>query len=326
MPLLQSTYQKPFYFPNEHIETLVPALFRQVKGIKYQRQRLDIADGDFLDLDWSRLSSPPSDKGTRRLVILSHGLEGDTYRPYIKGMVKFFNQHNWDALAWNHRGCSGEMNRLPRFYHSGATEDLRAIVNYVTQTQGYEMIALIGFSLGGNMTLKYLGEEGENIASAVKKAVVYSVPLHLSSCSASLRQSRNWIYARKFKSELKSKIRQKSRLMPDKLSVEYLPKVITLKDFDDYYTAPLHGFSDAEDYYAQASSVHFVDKIAIPTLVVNAQNDPFLAPECFPYEKFAQLENVFFETPATGGHCGFAPSDKKGFYWSEYRAWEFVNA
>jgi predicted alpha/beta-fold hydrolase len=321
MPLLDSTYKRPFYLANQHIETLVPALLRKVKGITYKRQRLELADGDFLDLDWSF-----APQKSANLVILSHGLEGDTYRPYIKGMAKMFNQKGWDALAWNHRGCSGEMNRLVRFYHSGATEDLRSVVNHITQTTDYQTITLIGFSLGGNMTLKFLGEESENIHSKIKKSVVFSVPLHLSSCSASLRKPSNWIYAQKFRSELKDKIRRKSKLMPDKLSAVHLSKVITLKDFDDFYTAPLHGFKDAEDYYAQASSIHFVENIQIPTLVVNAENDPFLAPECFPKPLFAKLNQVYFETPATGGHVGFAPADQNGFYWSERRAWEFVNA
>lgn len=319
MPLVQSDYQKPFYLPNCHFETILPALFRKVKGVNYQRERIRIFDGDFLDLDWSFAKEKSA-----KLVIISHGLEGDTKRGYIMGMVKIFNQNGFDVLAWNHRGCSGEPNDLKRFYHSGATEDLNAVVDDVLKTKAYEEIMLIGFSLGGNMTLKYLGEKGNQIAPKIKKAVVFSVPLHLSSCSMSLRSPRNFIYSQKFKQALSKKVRLKAKKMPEKISTRYLKKINTLKDFDDFYTAPLHGFKDAEDYYEKSSSIYFITKIEIPTLIVNAQNDPFLAEPCFPYQQIEQLEKIYFETPKTGGHCGFSGKDKEGFYWSEKRALQWI--
>lgn len=321
MPLVSSNYQKPFYLLNSHWETIIPALTRKVKGVTFERERIDIFDGDFLDVDWYR------DKKQRRknLVIISHGLEGSSDRAYAMGLAKIFWEKGWEALAWNHRGCSGEMNRLLRFYHSGSSEDLRAIVEYALQAYGYDTITLCGFSLGGNMTLKYLGEESSNIHPKIKKAVVFSVPLHLSSCSKSLRKNSNWVYARKFKKSLSEKVKQKAIQMPDKISTEHFKKIKTLKDFDDYYTAPLHGFEDAEDYYEKSSSLYFLEKIQIPTLIVNAQNDPFLAPECFPYLLIQNLSNIYFETPKTGGHCGFAPADKNGHFWSEKRAWEFLS-
>ncbi len=320
MPVITSDYQKPFYLPNCHFETIIPALFRKVKGLPYQRERINLQDGDFLDLDWAYRSRSSS------LAIITHGLEGDTMRGYIKGMAKKFYQKGWNALAWNHRGCSGEPNRLKRFYHSGSTEDLRAVINYALQTGKYAQIALIGFSLGGNMTLKYLGEEAEKAPKEIQKAVVFSVPLHLSSCSASLSEPKNWIYAQRFKKELAHKVKRKAAIMPNDISAEYLANIRTLKDFDNYYTAPLHGFEDAEDYYSKSSSIHYVDKIKRPTLIVNAQNDPFLAPACFPFEIFKKLNHVYFEAPDTGGHCGFTAKSKDGFYWSETRAWDFVNA
>ena len=320
MPLIKSNYQKPSHLINAHWETIIPAVFRKVNGIDYRRERIDIFDGDFLDLDWSDTNSK-----SNQLVIVTHGLEGDTQRPYIKGMVKIFNQAAWDVLAWNHRGCSGEPNRLKRFYHSGSTEDLNAIVDYVLQNKQYEKIVLIGFSLGGNMTLKYLGEKNMQIHSKIQKAIVFSVPLHLSSCSESLRKWKNLIYAQKFKNNLRQKILTKAKVMPEKISTRFLHKIQTLKDFDDFYTAPLHGFKDAEDYYEKSSSIYFVNQISIPTLIVNAQNDPFLAPPCFPYDLFEKLEKVFFETPKNGGHCGFTPIGDKTFYWSERRALEWIN-
>jgi uncharacterized protein len=318
MPLIHSTYQKPFYLWNAHWETMFPAIFSQVKGVQYIRERIQIFDSDFLDLDWSFASSFPS----KKLVILTHGLEGNTQCAYIQRQAKIFNQSGYDALAWNLRGCSGEPNRLPRFYHSGASEDLNAVLDFVLQNKDYQQVILIGFSLGANLTLKYLGEKGKDISPRIKTAIVFSVPLHLSSCSASLRKRSNYIYQQNFKNHLFQKIRAKAKLMPDKISTQFLPKIKTLKDFDDYYTAPLHGFTDAEDYYEKSSSLYFVGKITIPTLIINAQNDPILAPACFPYDLLEKLENVFFETPKTGGHCGFSGSYP--FYWSELRAMEWV--
>jgi len=319
MPVISSDYQKPFYLPNCHFETIIPALFRKVNGVPYERERITLPDGDFLDLDWAHRSRSHS------LVIITHGLEGDTDRGYVRGMVKKFYQQGWNALAWNHRGCSGEPNRLRRFYHSGSTEDLRGVIQHVLKTGKYDKIALVGFSLGGNMTLKYLGEEGENAPIEIKKASVFSVPLHLSSCSASLSQTKNWVYAQRFKKGLSIKVKLKAVMMPNDINTEHLDIIRTLKDFDNYYTAPLHGFEDAEDYYEKSSSIYYVDKIKRPTLIVNAQNDPFLASPCFPFSLFEKLEKVYFEAPATGGHCGFTAGNKDGFYWSEQRAWDFIN-
>ncbi|TAF63910.1 MAG: alpha/beta fold hydrolase [Cytophagales bacterium] len=318
MPLVVSNYQRPAYLFHAHLETIVPALTRRVPAMPYERERITIFDNDFLDLDWYQT-------GSKSLLIISHGLEGNSTRPYVLGLTRYFRNRQWDVLAWNHRGCSGEINHLPRFYHSGATEDLRAVVQHVLQTKPhYDQIVLAGFSLGGNMTLKYLGEEAQQVNPKIKKAFVYSVPLHLSSCSRSLCSPRNWVYAQKFKKSLLEKVRIKARSMPNAISTVHIPKVKTLKDFDDYYTAPLHQFEDAEDYYAKSSSLHYLQHIAIPTLIINAQNDPFLAPECFPYDLITNLEQVYFETPATGGHCGFSPADAEGAYWSERRAWNFV--
>lgn len=318
MPLLDSDYRKPLVYFNAHVETILPALFRRVKGLFYEREVLELKDGDFIDLDWLKNS------GSRQLVILTHGLEGDTQRAYIRGMAKIFYSQGWNVLAWNHRGCSGRLNRLPRFYHSGASEDLRSVVGHAQNSGCFDRVVLIGFSLGGNMTLKYLGEEGGKLSPLIEKAIVFSVPLHLSSCSKKLSRPSNLVYSQKFLQSLKHKIRLKARKMPDKIPLDPLKKVKTLKDFDDHYTAPLSGFADAEDYYQQSSSLFFVERIQLPTLVVNAQNDPFLSPESYPFELIGQLETVWLETPDKGGHCGFTLLGRK-FYWSELRAWQFVN-
>jgi predicted alpha/beta-fold hydrolase len=319
MPLVESTYPKPKFLWNAHLETIIPNIFRKVKNVFYQRERFFLKDNDFLDLDWLKNES-------KKLVIIAHGLEGNTKRGYIKGMAKFLHQKGLNVLAFNHRSCSEEMNLLPKFYHSGASDDLRELVNYVVEKEDFEEVFLVGFSLGGNVILKYLGEEKNYIHEKIKKAVVFSVPLHLSSCSEALRKSKNWIYAYKFKKSLFAKIRKKSRLMPQYIDKKHIAKVKNLKDFDDFYTAPLHNFKDAEDYYEKSSAIYFLHQIKIPTLIVNALNDPFLGHACFPFKLVQTLQNVYLETPQYGGHCGFsAQKDENGFYWSEHRCWEFLS-
>ncbi|WP_026995945.1 YheT family hydrolase [Flectobacillus major] len=322
MPVIKhSDYQPPFWLPNGHFQTIYPSLFRKVEGINYQRVRLDTPDHDFLDLDWSKVP-PLSAHKSNPLLILCHGLEGDSTRQYITGMVSLFNHKGFDCLAWNYRSCSGEVNKQLRFYHSGATDDLDFVVRYASKT--YTEIYLMGFSLGGNLTLKYLGEKGENLAPEIKKAVTFSVPLHLSGSSSKMESWQDWVYTRRFNKTLTKKILEKAKYFPEKINTSNISKIRTLRDFDNYYTSQLHGFKDAEDYYHRNSSVFFIDKIAIPTLIVNAQNDPFLSKECFPFDKAKSLEKVYFQAPAKGGHCGFLQKKFEGILWSENRAFDFL--
>ncbi|MCG8320631.1 MAG: alpha/beta fold hydrolase [Cytophagales bacterium] len=315
MPFVdQTSYTHPFLLVNGHFETIYPALMRKVKGVSYQRERIYTPDDDFLDLDWSKV-------GGRHLVIVSHGLEGDASRPYVRGMVRAVNNHGYDALAWNYRGCSGEMNLQRRFYHSGATDDLDYVISHVTSQKSYDKIYLVGFSLGGNITLKYLGEKGKALADNLAKAVVFSVPLDLHSSCLKISEPANFIYARRFLKSLTGKIRSKAKLRND-LSTANIGKIKTLIEFDNRYTAPLHGFSNAVDYYSKCSSISFVWPIAIPTLIVNARNDPFLSSDCYPVEKLRDHPLVYFEMPLKGGHVGFSVFGEPD-YWSEQRAIAF---
>jgi predicted alpha/beta-fold hydrolase len=321
MPLIpHSDHSAPFYLFNGHLQTIIPSVLRQVKGVNYRRERIRTDDGDFLDLDWSSSAQP-----SRLLAILSHGLEGDSQRPYILGMVRELNAQGWHALAWNFRGCSGEPNRQLRFYHSGATEDLAHVVAWARQTGLYDSLALIGFSLGGNLTLKYLGESGRNLPVEIKRAVVFSVPLDLQACARKIALRSNFIYSRRFLKSLRKKVETKSLLMPDRLSMDRYRKVQSIEDFDEYYTAPLHGFAGATDYYQQCSSKYFLAHIPIPTLIVNAKNDPFLTPECYAEDLVKDLAHVFLEIPQKGGHCGFFSNTLHGTYWSEKRALQFLS-
>jgi len=320
MPIVaDSTYRAPWFLSNGHLQTLFPHLFRTVRGVSYQRERIDAPANDFLDLDWVRT-------GARRLAVVAHGLEGDSTRHYMLGMVRALSKRGWDAVAWNARGCSGQPNRSPRFTHSGATEDLQTVLSHVLTTSNYSGIALLGFSLGGNLTLKYLGERSRRLDPRIKAAVAFSVPCDLRSGSIQLASAANRIYMRRFLVTLHDKIRALMKLLPGKIDDQAYEKMRTFKDFDDRYTAPLHGFKDAEDYWRQCSCKPYLKDIQIPTLLVNAQNDPFLAGPCYPIEEARQNRNLQLEIPVSGGHVGFVSFNHDGEYWSETHAVSFLNA
>jgi uncharacterized protein len=304
-------YKRPLFLFSGHLETIYPAILRRVE-LAYERERIVTPDNDFLDLDWVRRNS-------QKLVIISHGLEGNSSRAYMKGMARALSGQGFDVLAWNFRGCGDEMNKQLRFYHSGATDDLDVVVSNA-RNRGYKQIFLVGFSLGGNLTLKYLGERTP--CPEVKKSIVFSTPLDLYTSCLKISKPANRIYARRFLTSLKEKIMCKSKIISG-LDLRGLNEIKTILDFDDRYTAPLHGFEGAMDYYRKCSSIHFIDSIKIPALIVNAQNDPFLSELCYPVAQCKGHPFTKFENPRHGGHVGFAQFNKNGLYWSEERALSF---
>ena len=313
----ESTYHAPFWLPGGHAQTIYPALFRRVERVTGDRERLELPDGDFIDLEWAG-------KGGRRLAILSHGLEADLESSYIQGMAAALVRRGWDVLAWNFRGCGGGPNRLLRMYHSGATEDLQAVVLHAIGNHPADSIDLIGFSLGGNLTLKYLGERPFELPGKIRRAVTFSVPCDLACSSRQLSIASNRIYMERFLVAMRSKVRAKKLMFPDQLDLTGLERIRTFQEFDDRYTAPIHGFRDAEDYWAKNSSRQFLPSIQVPTLLVNALNDPFLGSGCYPHEEAAASGCFHFESPRTGGHVGFTAFGNEGEYWSETRAMEFL--
>ncbi len=271
-------------------------------------------DGDFLDLDWAK-------RGASRLVILSHGLEGSSNQTYIRGMGAEMQRAGWDVLAWNFRGCSGEPNRLPRAYHSGETQDLRTVVALAGRR--YEKIALVGFSLGGNVTLKFVGESSP--PEKVIGAVAISTPIDLESCADALdTRFGNRIYLYRFLVSLIARIEAKSERFPDRIDALGARRIRTIRAYDDRFTAPLHGFRDATDYWTQSSSRQFLPQISVPTLLLNARNDPLLAEAAFPEVEARANPNLFLEAPTSGGHVGFLDRRDGWRPWSERRVAEFV--
>ncbi|TQE96892.1 MAG: alpha/beta fold hydrolase [Spiribacter salinus] len=313
-----TTYQPPAFFRNAHLQTIYPTLFRRTPLITKRRERIETPDADFLDLDWSK--GPQH----RRLAIITHGLEGHSRGSYCQGMAAALRRAEWDVLIWNLRGCSGEPNRRLQSYHSGATGDLQVVLDHVFAGGGYERIALIGFSLGGNLTLKYLGDHGPELDPRIRSAVALSVPCDLASSAKRLESWENRIYMARFMRSLRAKVRQKAIHHPGELNLAGLSEVRTFAEFDDRYTAPIHGFKDANDYWERCSCRRVLEKITIPTLLINALDDPFLTPDCYPRKAAARNPNFHLETPKHGGHLGFVEFNKAGEYWSERKAVEFL--
>lgn len=318
MPMVApSSYRPPPGLANGHLQTILPTVFRRVREINYRLERITTPDGDFLDLGWSTV-------GAGRIAVISHGLEGNIDRAYMKGMARALNRAGWDVLAWNFRGCSGEPNRLLRSYHSGATEDLETVLQHLFQNFHYTGVALVGFSMGGNLLLKYLGEQGRGVDRRICGAAAISVPCDLAGSSARISQPGNRIYLRRFLRMLREKIRAKMLLFPGRIDDRNFSAVRTFEDFDNRYTAPLHGFRDAADYYRSCSSLFFLKGIRVPTLLLNAANDPFLTPECFPRKIAADSRHLFLEIPASGGHVGFMLFNREGEFWSEKKTVAFL--
>ncbi|MFH6603276.1 YheT family hydrolase [Maribacter algicola] len=317
MPKIPSDYNPPFLFKNGHFSTIYNGLWRKIHDFEQKRERIDLQDDDFLDLDWSFSKTPK-----KKVVILLHGLEGHGQRPYITGAAKAFNASGYDACAVNFRGCSGETNRLFRSYHSGATEDLDAVIKHLLANKEYDKIYLKGFSLGGNMAMKYLGE-GREISKALKGVVGISVPCDLHSSLKELLKLKNAPYSQRFRKHLLEKLKLKLPLFPNQISMADIKNIKTLKDFDDIYTSRAHGFKNALDYYKKCSCLQFLPNIKIPSLIINAQNDSFFGPECYPYKEAGENPNLFLETPKHGGHVGFY--GKGNVTYSEKRAINFFN-
>ena len=299
-----------------HYQTIVPNLFKRVP-ISYRRERIDTPDGDFLDLDW--LDHPHSDK----LVILSHGLEGDSHRTYVASAAKYFHRNGWHALAWNNRSCSGEMNRTAKLYSHGQSEDLAAVVNHALGSGKFNRIVLVGYSMGGNQTLKYLGLAGRDRPAAVTHGVAFSAPVFIEACADCLDRAENWVYKQKFLRSITKKLRAKEAQHPGRLDFAMLKNIRRWRDFDLHFNARISGHDDIDAYYDYLSSGNYLAGTTAPVLIVNAKNDPIIPPACVPHELARTHPLITLEEPEWGGHVGFALRGKDHNYMDE-RALAFV--
>lgn len=325
MPLIEnSDYSAPRFFRNPHVQTIFASKLRLVPRQPFVRERVETPDGDFFDVDWLR-------RGSRRVVVVLHGLGGSTESPYVPAFARVATDNGWEVACMNFRGCSGEPNRLFRSYHSGATEDPLHLLRLIHDRDGYEHVAIAGFSLGGNVTLKLLGELGSEAPHWLCGAVAFAAPTDLASCAELLARPGLTLYMRRFIVLLSAHLDEKNRRFPGRLRVPpaRIRRFKRFHEFDEAYTAPAHGFASAEDYWARASSRPFIPRIRVPTLLVNSLDDPFLTHECHPLEEARANGNFWFETTIHGGHVGWVTPRAAGgrmAWWHERRAMKFLSA
>lgn len=321
MPLVKSEFPVNIILNNGHLQTLYPYFFRKIPDVKFTRSRINLDDDDFIDLD--HLNS-----GSDELVILSHGLEGNSNTSYIRGMAKQLGEtHNYDIIAWNMRSCSGEINRKDLFYHAATCGDLEAVMKYALSQHPYKKIHLVGFSLGGNLTAFYASKYGNQKISQVSSAIVFSSPIHLESSIRKLANSQiGNFYSESFLTTMRKKVLEKQKLGILDIDPEHIKACKTFTDFDNLITAPLHGFKNALDYYTEASAIKHIHKTEIPVLLVQSKDDPFLTKECFPIRQAKENKNLFLEITPTGGHLGFMYFNNNNdlSFWAENRTIEFL--
>ena len=303
-------YEAPWWLPGGHLQTIFAALM-PAPSIAWRRERWETPDGDFIDLDWAGTEGP---RAAGPLLALFHGLEGSSSSPYARAIASRAVAMGWRCVVPHFRGCSGELNRLPRAYHSGDSAEIGWILDRLQARHA------VGISLGGNALLKLLGEQGD--ATKLHKAVAISAPLDLAAAGRSLDTglSRE-IYTRVFLRTLKKKTFAKIRQQKISVDAARLRQARTFWEFDDAVTAPLHGFLGADDYWARSSSGPWLARIRVPTLVINARNDPFM-PAVVLDSIGAVPPNVVLEFPRSGGHAGFPGRDR----WLAQRVLGFLSA
>lgn len=257
-----------------------------------------------------------------RIAVICHGLEGNSESQYIRNIADYLFDNDWDVLCINFRSCSGEMNRKLRMYHSGFTSDIHEVLS-AYQTL-YDNMSLVGFSLGGNVILKYISDGIYELPKNLDSVVAVSVPIDLSKSALKISSRENWIYDKRFRVSLEQKIREKHKYFPNEVNLDLLKKIKTLRDFDDFYTGPIHGFDGAEDYYSKCNSKQFMENITLPTLLITALDDPFLPTENYPYSLAAENNNFYFLAPKFGGHVGFTTFGSN-YYWNEHKTLLFIN-
>jgi predicted alpha/beta-fold hydrolase len=294
---IDSSYRAPWWLAGGHAQTLVAALLPPPRQALV-RERWETPDGDFVDVDFA------GPERAARTLVLFHGLEGGSESHYARAITANAAARGWRAALPHFRGCSGEPNRLARAYHSGDSEELHWMLGRLHAARG--ALHAVGVSLGGNVLLKWLGERGDAARSLVRRAVAVSAPLDLAAAGRALDRGFNRrVYTRAFLASLKRKSLDKLRRHPGLFDARRVAAARTLHEFDDLVTAPLHGFRDADEYWSRASSAPWMAAIRVPTLVLNALNDPFLPAGALVAATRSASSDVALEFPATGGHVGF---------------------
>lgn len=319
-----SDFRPAWWCRNPHLQTVWRRALGARPSLAYRRERIDTPDGDFLDLDWTDAGNlDPS----APIVFVLHGLEGCSLSKYVVGLLAAVSPLGCRGVAMNFRSCSGELNRLPRFYHSGETTDLAFVTSIISARHPLAPIVIIGFSLGGNVLLKWLGENGERIPDSVAAAAAVSVPydLEIAARHIDLGMNRS-VYAAAFLRTLKEKMLEKIRRFPGLFDPPSIRAIRSFAEFDERVTAPLHGFQDARDYWRRSSSAGYLAAIRRPTLLLSAHDDPFLPGEYLPHAIAASSRWLTPEFHRHGGHVGFVAGAVpfRSRYWTDIRLARFV--
>jgi predicted alpha/beta-fold hydrolase len=311
-------YPAPLWLPNGHWQTIYPAKCIHLTAPQYRRERWATHDGDFIDIDFVDAADAVCSKP---MLVLFHGLEGSSHSHYAKSLMTHVARLGWAGAVPHFRGCSGEINHAPRFYHSGDAEEIDWILRRLAHGHSGPIYA-VGVSLGGNALLRWLGESGHQ-ADFVSAACAISAPLDLAQGGAALSRGFNKIYTRMFLRTLKPKCLTKLQQFPDLFDRSSMLAARDLYEFDNIVTAPLHGYRDTDDYWHRASAKHVLADITLPTLVLNAQNDPFMPAQYLPQQASPR---VTLEYPQHGGHVGFATAPWPGqLDWLPQRIMRFLN-
>ncbi len=298
-------YRAPGWLANPHLHTIYGSLFVASPRVAYRRERWEAPDGDFVDVD--HVDGPPD----APRVVLFHGLEGSSASPYARMLMHRVSQRDWRGAVVNFRGCSGEPNRLPRAYHSGDWQEVDWILARLASGSRGAPLYAAGVSLGGNALLKWLGERGEAARAIVARAAAVSAPLDLMAAGEALGRGFSLLYAKHFLATLKRNAAAKHARFPGSFDLGRMRRSRTLREFDDVVTAPLHGFRDTDDYWTRASSKPLLANIAVPTLVLNARDDPFLPEQALPSANEVSRA-VTIEFPSSGGHVAFVSGSFPG--------------
>lgn len=307
----------PWYQFNGHLQTILAAFGGP--EVMYRRERLELDDGDFLDIDWLQ-----QQHAANSLVILTHGLEGNSQRPYIRSAAHFFHERGWDVIAWNCRSCSGEMNRTLRLYHHGEISDIHTVTTHALDQGQYQQVVFVGYSMGGAMLTKYLSVHHQTLPDAVLGGIAFSSPFDLAAGVDALELPGNGIYKKRFLRQLGGKLQDKAKRFPGVIDISRLAHVKTWRDFDEWFTAPLLQLSSAKEFYDIASAKNFVNTLNRPVLAVNALNDPIITDDCLPLAEAPNHPFLHLEITEEGGHVGYQMRGQKGRNWMNLRAWEEI--
>jgi hypothetical protein len=320
-----ASFESPWWIRGAHAQTIGGRLLRGTDGVTFRKERLDTADGDFLDLEYASVDGVvlPEDAP---LVLKLHGLEGSAHSGYSVELARALALKGVRSVGLNFRSCGGEMNRTARFYHSGDTEDLALVLDHLLKTTPADRLGALGFSLGGNVLLKYLGEQGSRAGGQLRAAVAVSVPYDLGACADRMNQRAGRVYAAFFLRSLRAKVRAKEEQLAGVCQVHQVLNARNVRDFDEALTAPLHGFAGAEDYYRRSSAGQFLAAITVPTLLIHSMDDPIAIAGSIPHEIINANPNVATAFTVSGGHVGFVggPGPWAPTFWAEKTGAEFL--